>query len=331
MPKVHKVHVPLGGIGRADFTVKDSLRLTLSLDRNSVPATGGVGGLKGALAQQVVKATLTATDAGAPDPNLHVRITVLGGHSFGLGAIPVAARICGGASWPTISSYTGNVNTNIDQYTGANGKITFSIMAGTIPGDFMLDAIPFDVLSPTQTQATDLTLTNPTETLRVTSVGAGNLGGLLSGIRNLFIRDGYLPGGITLTQQLQAAAAAGTLGAVNVAPIIGNGSGVLLYPAGARFGFDPGAAILNPQGVVIDPAQWIDPTVGGTEDFATAARQGLIPSFPTVAQWSTGGTIPFPGGSGWNMGPVQTTPHQLYNGYAPGYGYGFGYPGTGGC
>lgn len=327
-PKKDTVKVKDGGVGKSKFLVDDPLKLTLSFDRTSVPATGATVDAAGVMSKQVVTATLTATSAGAPVPSFHVQVRPYQGRAMTLAQMPVLARICGGRlSWPTFNAADANNETS--GYTDSSGKLTFSIIVGTIPGSLQIEARPLDT-DGTTPQSTDLARVDPIETLKVTPMTGGD--NVINGIKADIGKYGYLTGGTSWYLQLQRAAAAGELGGVNVAPVYG-GAGygaALVYPAGTRIGLSTtDNSLLNPTGVIVSPGLWAG-VPGFPSDFETAARQGYVAKYPTIAEWLAGGKISWSTG-GWNLGPVLTTPATAKSQDYQGYSFGFGYLGKGGC
>ncbi len=329
-PKSDDVHVALGGVGKSAFTVKDSLRLTLSLSTTRVPATGGKVDGSGQLVAQPVTGTLKVTDAGAPAAGMKVSIRPFDGSRHTLATLPVLGRICSSAgNWPALSN-AADVNQELTGYTDANGEITFTLYPGTIPGELEIDARPLDTDGIT-VQDTDLARTNPQVKLHITPMGGGE--NVVKGIQTDISRYGYLMGSTGSWQlQLQRAAASGALGAVNVAPVHrrdGGGSGaMLIYPAGTRITATADAPITPPAGSVVAEPDLFAGQPGFPSDFATAARQGYIARYPTSDEWRNGASFSW-GTGGWKLGPVAAPPAAMLS---ADYSYqAFGFPYVGGC
>lgn len=331
-PKDVHVHVASGGIGKAEFKVKDPLQVTLKLDKSSVVAAGAAIGGAGAVSEEIVTGTVKVTESGAPDPGFQVAIRPYEGKNLSLAHFPVLARICGAAgAWPTFGA--GDANNVLHAYTDASGEIKFSIVVGTTPGNLTIEARPTDQSS-TALQEVDLSRVDPVETLRITPLGGQ--GTISSGLKADIGLHGYLMGATsTWAAQMSRIAAQGELGNYNVAPIYrrsGPGTGaVLVYPAGTRIQISnsDGSLLSDPPGsYVIEPDLWAGKGIVPV-GFETAARFGGIAAFPTLQQWLTGGVLPAGASGDWNLGPVQSTPGTAYDADNQGYSFGFGYDGAG--
>ena len=342
-PKVAHVHVPTGGVGKAEFKVKDPLKVTLTLGKTTVVAAGATVGIAkqginpgdpSAVVKEIVTGTVRVTEAGAPDPSFQVAIRPFEGKRLSLAQLPVLSRLCGsGISWPTFG--VPDANNTIDAYTDSSGGVKFSIIVGTTPGNLSIEVRPTDQSS-SAVQSVDLARVDPIETLHITPLGGQ--GSLTAGLKADLRQFGYLMGSTTTwSAQMSRMAASGELGNYNVAPIYRRSTGasgaVLVYPAGTRIQLSStdNSLLSDPSGsYVIEPDLWVGkPPLN--QSFEAAARGGYIVTFPTLQQWLTGGIVPGGGSGDWNLGPVQTTPQLAYSNDYQGYSFGFGYYGAGGC
>ena len=315
-PRYSDVNVRLGQVATANFTIKDTLQLTIDLDRPSVPADG----------LHVVRATISAEEAGAPVVGLPVSIrpddnkVVLSSEV----AVPAAVCLAGGPRiWPAQppgpSSYTGSR----ERTTNRAGEIRLDIATGTVPGRFALQAWAEGADGKIDT-AHSLLDVNPE--VHITLTAPSGRSDFLGNLKE------YLKGGgkgkvlptdpQQLSNELGELTAHGDLGPFAYAPIKAAGGGyggVLVHPDGQRTHLD-GSGNLTPgtPGHVLAPTTLL---AGG--QWTGIARAGNVPNLPTFSNWLLGKA---PGytldGISGPASPLGQTDYRYF---------GYGYPKSGGC
>lgn len=327
-PKEVVLNLPLGGVAEANFKVKDSLRLRMEMTSSSVPATGAAwhGNTVG---PQRVTVTVTATRQGSPAAYFPIRIRLWHGKPYKWENIPVPATVCTTSRvYPSIGGVGTTPTPDFNATTDANGKVTFTVDVGTIPGSIVFDALPLGANSEPQLNAPKRM--HPEKAIRVTPMAgdAADIESIVKHLQTMVKVQGWQPGGQDYIQQIAFASAKGLLGAVNVSWINGNNIGALLYPAGYRYRLDAAGNIVNTGvGEVLEPAMWFSDGPG----FETALRFGGVERLPTLAQWTRGGIISWDSGKrGWNMGEQQAVPYSART-YSPILYLGWPYPAPGVC
>ena len=276
-PAFRAVQVAKGKVATASFTVKDTLHLTLELSRESVPADG----------LHVVRATITATEAGAPVEGLPVSIRPEDARVVLASEVPVPGTVClasGTRIWPSPApgpaAYTGSQ----DEVTNKRGEISLVVATGTVPGSFALQAWAEDSTGHLDTTHSLLDI-NPEAHITINALKGG--GDFLTNLKD-FLKGNpsvSLPSDAQgLTDKLSQLAAAHPLGSFAFAPIRSTGGSyqaVLVYPSGSRTHFDPtGNLTPGTPGQVLSATALI---AGG--DFTGIARAGNVAPLPTYSNW----------------------------------------------
>lgn len=322
-PTFRKVHVREEHTSEADFKYKSSLKLTVKLDRTSVPADG----------LSFVNATVTATDGGAPVPNLTFSLRPYGGGSalqspFALtvpGTIcPVSGSSVNGRIWPDPAATHPNTD-SVDVTTDSTGQATLRVYLGTVPGTFPLTVWAKGQDGKLITE--DVSNVSEDADIKVTPLGNGGdaptkLHDWLNQPGNGALA-GSLPTDIgTLASTLAEAIHAGHLGAFILTPLQTAKSyyGLLLSPEGSRITFDPATGKVDPAsaGQLITPNELNGKSLYGGGYWGYLKTTATPAPFATLQQWlsNSAPAYAFPG----NAGPI-TILNQTRLQYA-GFGYG---------
>ena len=306
---------------RANFRVDDPLTLDIQVDRSSVPGDGF----------QVVHATITATEAGAPLPGLQIDVRPFPGQNIDKALnVPVPAVICtpaGSRVWP-IGDWDSTPILPNTVTTDSNGQVKLYVQTGTIPGTFPLQVWARDSKGLLITD--DLDSVSPTANITVTALGGSGdfpsaLQTYLANHSSVQLDPYFRP--LVLAPQLAEAAAAG-MGSFQVIPIesASGPSGVLVQPAGTRVSFSPKGELPDTAaGGVLIPGKLMSVPLTYPTFTAAARAQGLVNlgALPTIPAFLTNKA------PGWNFAGVSGPVRVQGDGRLHYYGY--GYPTTGGC
>ena len=323
-PPSRTVRVGADATAQANFRVDDTLKLTITLDKPSVPADG----------LQLVKATIAATDADGPAAGLAVDIRPFDGKTFASRYdVPVPAAVClangGGRIWP---QQTSGAISSVIQTTNPDGKIELLLQVGTIPGKFVLDAWARD--SAGLDIKHDIVDVNPQKTVTLTPLsGSTDFTTVLQDYMTKNPSFSLAIGPETIALRLGMLSAAGGLPfnyvAMRTTPGAQGGVyyGTLIVPAGTRLTAD--ATGLLPAGA---------PGLVLSQDLTSVGRASVYPTFDDAVRGGglkAVGLAPFAAWlkndvAGYAMpfisAPVQALITQPY------WWMGWGYPGAGpGC
>src|SRR6185312_14089346 len=218
-PEFHRLSLKLGGTGTAYFTVKDPLRLAMTLSRKSVPASG----------LETLHATITATERGKPVRGQYVAIRPMGAASLPVYNLPVPATVCMTVGsrriWPEPNpSPTAHTGQTIER-TDSRGEIHLDITTGTIPGRFELSAWAANSAGALDTEHDILDVT-PEETVNVVKLAGG--GAFEGDLTSLLKSDPSISlptGPKALATELAKLSASGRLGGFSFAPVRSGGKG----------------------------------------------------------------------------------------------------------
>jgi hypothetical protein len=289
-PPFAKLDVPDNKTVEADFVVKSTLKLELKVEKRSVPADG----------LSFVDATVTATDGGDPDPGLVFSLRPYGGGSALTSAwdMAVPATICtrtgrvvGGRLWPAPGATSPNTD-SVSVTTDSEGKATFRIYPGTVPGTFPLTVWAENAKGGLDGDSLN---TSADADINVTPISSG--GDPTGAMENWLAR----PGGSSLATSLAAegsnidlvttmadAMKAGQLAGFTLAPVQATGNSaqaVLMAPAGSRIKFDDKTGVISPttEGRVLAPNN----SLTTVSSFWGLVHSRQAPVFPTVPSWLT--------------------------------------------
>jgi hypothetical protein len=314
-PASRDVNVKRGKTATADFTVKDSLRLGIDLNRDKVAGDGF----------QLVKATVKATEFGRPVKGLTVSIRPAGGRVVDVSTLAVPATVClvggPGRIWPGGARTPATMTSPVDAVTDARGEIHLTIALGTVPGQFDLQAWARDKSGQLDT-ASSLLDVNPEVTITTTRLAGG--GDFRKGLQAYLEKNPNVelpadaPG---LAAELAHITASGAIGSFTYAPIKSTGMGyeaVLVTMSGEPAHLDAAGNVTpGSPGWVLSQSNNRPGTI--TEQ----ARSGHLPDLPLLNNWLRNAVTEasFPDISGPAI-PLAVADYTYF---------GFGYPRPGGC
>lgn len=314
-PESRVVKVSSTKAARADFVVDDDLEVSLSLDRDHVPATG----------YEVVTGTISAARFGEPVPNLYVSVIPFR-HTVSMDAeqAPVPARFCnaGSLTWPNGTRGLTHNQFPFDLYTDAAGVARFTMQTGTVPGDLVVQVWAKDASLKLRTK--NITKISDTRTIVNEALPGSLLGNLSQDLGRLGRDKGiaWATYPTSLADQLGLEAGGG----LAFDPIQGSAmQGVLVHPATTRIPYLENGVIGDNDGTVITPA-YLDTILstlyGG---FSGAVNGRALPALPSFGTWKAGSAA-----AGWSL--VPQTGNVTFLGDPRDWRYfGFPYPKSGGC
>ena len=269
-------------IGRADFKVEDGLKVTATVDRPKVPADG----------LQVVKVDVDVERFGDPVSGLYLSV-IPNKESVGANpqTIPVPARYCvnGGQQWPYGDRTNLTFQKPFDIYTDADGKASFTLQTGTVPGNLGLYVWAKDSNTGTL-RTTNISDARADITIENQATGTGSTRDVGKALGKAANDKGFAaPTDVYSLSDLliKNASADPGLGGLAFAPVFGSaGYGVLVMPQAQRI--SPAARQLHHRERRVDrhPAERLDPLIG--------ALYGGPLSTGYAAWWATvkGGAMP---------------------------------------
>jgi hypothetical protein len=283
----------------ADFTLDSGMQLTMDLSSSSVSASG----------YSIVSGTITTTLYGKPAPGVNVKLSVDPTHPGAALTTAPKVAICGapGRIWPT-GSITDLDGKDVTVTTDANGKYSFSLTVGTVPGTWELDAwgynddgtLSTDVANASETKSLSITALTPTtpignfvtelDSLKSTSYGStlsadpGQLAQLLSTLASEKT-SGIQFGGLTFSVGQSA-----------------DGQNLVIAPATSPFVIAKSGQIQRSSSVVndsiIDPQEWtgsgLPSSITNAASLQSVLQLGLLSDVPSVGAWESGSSG-FPG------------------------------------
>lgn len=317
-PSSRVVAVSRRKAARADFKVDDDLEVTLSFDRDKVPATG----------LELVTGTIRAERFGAPVPGLVVSLIPFRRVAMNPETAPVPAHICE-ISWTNFLKWpsgTRGVSTNafpFDLVTTADGTVRFAVQLGTVPGTFELQAWAKDDAG--RVRLEHVTKVSDTATIANEATGALGPGGLTAELATVAAAQSLaLPTNpVALSEELARALGKG----LAFAPVRGSQQGgVLVHPAGERPSYSGADGRVGSASGLVLPAEHLNvATATAFGGFAGAAKAGQLPPLPGFAAFAAGAPT-----AGWNMAP-QDGVVRLEDDLRGWRYLGFPYPKAGGC
>ena len=331
-PSFRKVSVTDGQIGEADFTIKSTLKLKVTLDHSSVEADGVSSAI----------ATVKATDDEGPVPGLPFSLRPFGGgsHSQSAWDMKVPATICTpglqSRMWPISPTalYPHPSTEPADLATDSTGELKMQIWTGTVPGDFDFTVWAQDAKGKLITK--DVNEVSADATLRVVPP-SNSTNDVVTALRAYLKANPSAEASLAtdpagLQSELMPLMTSGKLATFSMAPVVSAGGLYALVVApisqnSPRIKVDPntGALTLPPTDNVIANG-FVPGFSSGLGGYWGAIANGFpgAPSYlPFVSQWLTNtATSPysFPQNSG--IAPVKA---QQSNPATQLYDYGFSY------
>ena len=327
-PDSKVVNVSDNQVGSAEFKVRDAISVTATPTPKSVPANGF----------GVVKVDVTVERFG--DPLANTQVAVLP-NKDSVGAdpntVPVPARYCragAGLVWPYVNRGPIHTVKPFDLYTDAQGKASFSVQLGTIPGKLAVRVWVRDAGGQLQTTSIndareDVTIDNTASNATGLKGFGVTYGQLLTALNLEAETDSY-----SIVQQLSRLAQApdSKLANLSFSPIDGPAMrGVLVTNQSERVPLSDDLTVGANNGVVLTPdrvsAAAQEPYGAlGYGSYKSMIKSGGLPDLVPWAEWATGTTT----SAGWSLAK-QDGPSHTQAGY--GWTY-FGYPyapQAGGC
>jgi hypothetical protein len=307
-PKVNRLTLHNGDTGSADFTLENGLQVSLKLSQDSVPADG----------HQVVTGTITATKYGKPAAGQPISL-----QGLGLTQDSPRGTVCeaGGRIWP--GGAINDINdAPVTVTTGSDGKYSFQIQVGTVPGAFKIQAWAQDAFG--QDITDDISDARDEATLQEESLGSHSTASFLSALDSLANSPATAGADDSAYDDYQLFTKLTTKGSLfggmaygYVGSDIGQ-SELLIYDAAKPPKLRANGDVVDAGASVIPVSEWV-----GATDLGIELETGkLLGPLPTLGQWGLGKTV-----SLWQM---QKATALLPSGAFEGYGW--GYPGaTGGC
>jgi hypothetical protein len=323
-PAFKTVAVNAGKYSQADFTLAAGLEVKMTLSAASVPADG----------LQTVKGTIETFEYGKPKPGAKVRLSPQPTIKPDI-AVTTAPHgtICSGGSrlWPTgtLSAPNGGP---VDITTGPGGRYGFTVLVGTIPGAWSLDAWGFTSDGHLSSDVLDA---SETATVNLTSLGSVPPISFVQGLNGLVpqgstaatrIRSGFQDtAAMQTTLSGLASSEANRFGGLAFAEgTTDHGPVLIVYSAATPPSIDAtGLVSMSNAPRIIDPGLWlgtglassvVNPTV-----LAEVVGQGALPDIPNYDAWRSGTTI-IPA---WKAAPAGSQIKVPPNSFSA---YGWAYP-----
>lgn len=313
--------VRAGRNARADFTIREGLKVLLRADQQSLPADG--------LATTTLNVRVERNGRGLENQ----RVALYVGRPGAVEDTPAPVVLCsasalGGRAWPPY-----DVGRSPESWrtvtTGADGNATVQLHAGTVPGAAKVVAWSVDGFGRLRTKDLRDTTDETTVTLTSPSGGVG-LGGFLGELTLVQqsatpVQQWSSPPG-ALAVDLGRAATRSRFRDLAFSPVTKPGvqNGVLVTSGVSPPRYRPDGGITPPADALLLPYQGLAPAllaVWGSPPAAIAA--GAAPELPTFTQWASGAPKP-----GWVYGAEQVVPAYGVESWVY---FGWPYPKDGDC
>ncbi len=308
-----------GKTTRADFTLRDSLKVTLSADRTTVPADG--------LSRIALVAHVERDGRPLPGTVLSIasrdKLAEDASRTPGLVCLDSGKRL-----WPGGKRLEAGNSLGEDATTDDRGDVHFTVFAGTKPGGFEVTAWARDGFGHLRTK----NLQDVSDDVHLTFAmpgGGGSLGAMHDDLQTYAKQT--MPKLSTGAEQLAlqlagfAQQTGSRLGGLSFSPVQREGSGersVIVTPAGAPPTISADGHLSASSALVIPQGKLGTATKVAWGGFSGATAAGQLPPFPSLAEWQAGTKL------GWDLTPGSPTagPYtQRWN------WYGWPYPATGVC
>jgi len=320
-PESKVVSVSDGKVGSAEFKVRDAIKVTATPTPASVPADGF----------HTASVDISVERFGDPVP--YAVLSVLP-NKDSVGAdpnnIPVPARYCragAGFVWPYVNRGAIHTVKPFDLTADANGKASFSLQTGTVPGKLAVRVWLKDASGQLQTTSindarADVTIDNTASTATGLAGFGVTYGQLLTSLSLETATDYY-----SATNQLAQLARGSKLANLAFSPITGPSMrGVLVTNQSERVPLSDDLTVGANGGVVLTPDRLANAVLVPYGNYASLVKSGGLPDLVPFNDWAAGTTS----AAGWSLlkqdGPSKASVSDGWTYY--GYPYA---PQAGGC
>jgi len=318
-PRTAAKRLRRGKTTRADFTLRDSLKVTLHADTTTVPADG---------LSRIALVAHVERD-GRPLPG--TVLSIASRDKLAEDASRTPGLICldsGKRLWPGGKRLEAGNSLGEDATTDDRGDVHLTVIAGTRPGSFEVTAWARDGFGRLRTK----NLQDVSDDVRLTFSAPGGGGSLAAMHDDLQTYAKQTTPKLStsadqLAQQLAGFArdAGSRLGGLSFAPVQREGSGersVIVTPAGAPPALSADSHLSSSSARVIPQGKLTASVKIAWGGFSNATSAGQLPAFPTLAEWQAGAKI------GWDLTPGAATAGTSASSWS---WYGWPYPGSGVC